>query len=71
MFLIRCIVRTRSAVREFVNKSAANVASVDSLKFQALIKSAASAASLGEAALVANWITAFFFKILGCASSQK
>ena len=34
------------AVREFVNKSAASAASPDHVKFQAVIKSAASAASL-------------------------
>ena len=33
------------AVREFANKSAASAASLDSVKFQAMIKSAASAAS--------------------------
>ena len=33
------------AVREFANKSAASAASLDSVKFQAVIKSAASAAS--------------------------
>ena len=32
-------------VREFANKSAASAASLDSVKFQAVIKSAASAAS--------------------------
>ena len=34
-----------NAVREFVNKSAASAASLDYVKFQAVIKSAASAAS--------------------------
>ena len=34
------------AVREFANKSAASAASPDYLKFEAVIKSAASAASL-------------------------
>ena len=34
------------AVREFANKSAASAASPDYVKFQAVIKSAASAASL-------------------------
>ena len=47
------------AVREFANKSAASAASPDYVKFQAVIKSAASAASLAEAALAADWITAF------------
>ena len=36
------------AVREFANKSAASAASPDYVKFQAVIKSAASAASLRE-----------------------
>ena len=48
------------AVREFANKSAASAASPDYVKFQAVIKSAASAASLAEAVLAADWITAFF-----------
>ena len=37
--------RNGNAVREFANKSAASAASPDSVKFQAVIKSAASAAS--------------------------
>ena len=35
-------------VREFANKSAASAASLDYIKFQAVIKSAASAASLAH-----------------------
>ena len=50
-----------NAVRESANKSAASAASKDYVKFQAVIKSAASAASLAEAALAADWITAFFY----------
>ena len=38
--------RYGNAVREFANKSAASAASPDYVKFQAVIKSAASAASL-------------------------
>ena len=44
-----------------MNKSAASAASLDYLKFQAVIKSAASAASLVEAAIAADLITSFFF----------
>ena len=49
-----------SAVREFADKSAASAASPEYVKFQAVIKSAASAASLAEAALAADLFTAFF-----------
>ena len=38
--------RNGNAVREFANKSAASAASPDSVKFQAVIKPTASAASL-------------------------
>ena len=41
-----------------VNKSAASAATPGYVKFQAVIKSAASAASLAEAALAADLITA-------------
>ena len=60
--LIHIIARTHCffADREFFNKSAASAASLDYVKFQAVIKSAASAASLTEAALAADWITTFF-----------
>ena len=58
-------------VRESANKSAASAASPDYVKFQAVIKSAASAASLAEAALAADLITAMFFAIFGRASGQK
>ena len=60
-----------NAVREFVNKSAASTASLDYVKFQAVIKSAASAASLLEAALAADWITAFFSQFLGALAPKK
>ena len=41
-----CLLGSFLRVREFVNKSAASAASPDCVKFQAVIKSAASAASL-------------------------
>ena len=53
-------VRQLFGVRESMNKSAASAGSRDYVKFQAVIKSAAGAASLAEAALVADWITACF-----------
>ena len=57
--------------REFANKSAASAASRDYVKFQAVIKSAASAASLAEAALAADWITAFFSQFLAALAAKK
>ena len=58
-------------VRESVNKSAASAASLVYVKFQAVIKSAASAAALAEAALAADWITAFFVQFLGALAPKK
>ena len=49
-----------NGVQESVNKLAASAASPDCAKFQAVIMSAASAASLAEAALAADWIMAIF-----------
>ena len=60
-----------NAVREFANKSAASPASPDYVKIQAVIKSAASAASLAEAALAADWITAFFSQFLAALAAKK
>ena len=57
---VRCSDSACNGVRESVNKLAASAASLDYVKFQAVIKSAASAASLAEAALAADLITAFF-----------
>ena len=54
-----------------MNKSAASAASPDYVKFQAVIKSAASAASLAEAALAADLITAIFFQFLSALAAQK
>ena len=60
------------AVREFAHKSAAFAASPDYLKFQAVIKSAASAASLRGGRASGDWITAIFsqtvIKILDSAA---
>ena len=60
-----------NGVREFMNQSAASAASPDYVKFQAVIKSAASAASLAEAALAADLITAFFSQILATLAAKK
>ena len=49
------------AVREFVNKSAASAASLDYVKFQAVIKSAASAASLCGGRASGRLDCVFFF----------
>ena len=55
-----------------MNQSAASAASPDSVKFQAVIKSAASAASIrGEAALAADWVTAFFAQCFGAQAPKK
>ena len=59
------------AVREFVNKSAASAASLDYVKFQAVIKLAASAVSLAEAALAVDLITALFLQLLAVLAAQK
>ena len=45
VILLRHYVLSTDTVRELVNKSAASAASLDYVKFQAVIKSAASAAS--------------------------
>ena len=58
-------------VREFVNKSAASTASPDYVKFQAVIKSAASAASLRGGRATGRLDHDLFFAIFGRASGQK
>ena len=58
------------AVRESANKSAASAASPDYVKNQAVIKSAASAASLAEATLAADLITAFFLQFLAALAAN-
>ena len=59
------------AVREFANKSAASAASRDYVKFQAVIKSAASAASLRGGRASGRLDHGFFCAIFGRASGQK
>ena len=53
-----------------MNKSAASAASLDYVKFQAVIKSAASA-SLVEAAVAADWITAVFVQFLAALATKN
>ena len=59
------------AVREFVNKSAASAASPDYVRFQAVIKSAASAASLRGGRASGRLDHGFFCAIFGRASGPK
>ena len=59
------------AVREFANKSAASAASLDYVKFQAVIKSAASAASPPGGRASGRLDHGFFGAISGRASGQK
>ena len=55
-----------------MNKSAASAASPDYVKFQAVIKSAAIAQPpFAEAALAADWITAFFPQFLAALAANK
>ena len=58
------LVGNHSRLARPASKSAASAASPDYVKFQAVIKSAASAASLVEAALAADWIIAFSVQFL-------
>ena len=60
-----------TAVREFANKSAASAASPDYVKFQAVNKSAASAASLSRRPRWRPTGSRLFFVIFGRASGQK
>ena len=59
------------AVRDFADKSAACAASPDYVKFQAVIKSAASAASLRGGRASGRLDHGLFFAIFGCTSGQK
>ena len=59
------------AVRESANKSAARAASPVYVKFQAVIKSAASAASLRGGRASGRLDHGLFFAIFGRASGQK
>ena len=54
-----------------MNKSAASAASLDSVKFQAVIKSAASAASLPGGRASGRLDHIFFFALFGRASGPK
>ena len=58
-------------VRESVNESASSAASPDYVKIQAVIKSAASAASLCGGRASGRLDHDVFFAIFGCASGQK
>ena len=59
------------AVRDFVNESAASAASLDYGKFQAVIKSAASAASPRAGRASGRLDHGFLCAIFGRASAQK
>ena len=58
-------------VSEFVKKSAASAASLDSVKFQAVIESAANAASLCGGHASGRLDNDLFFAIFGRASGQQ
>ena len=60
-----------ATVREFVNKSAASAASGDYVKSEAVIKSAASAASLRGGRASGRLDHGFSFAMFGRASGQK
>ena len=77
-FVLVCIrqavlqkVEAYHAVREFANKSAASAASLDYVKFQAVIKSAASAASVRGGRASGRLDHDYFFAIFGRASGQQ
>ena len=59
------------AVRESVNKSAASAASPDYVKFQAVIKSAASAASLRGGRASGRLDHGNFFEVLYTLAAKK
>ena len=59
------------AVREFANKSAASAASPDYVKFQAVIKSAASAASLRGGRASGRLDHDFFSQFLAALAAKK
>ena len=63
---------SKNAVRELVNKSAASAASLEYVKFQAVIQSAAIAQPpLAEAALAADLIKSFFLHFLAVPAANK
>ena len=59
------------AVREFLNKSAASAASPDYVKFQAVIKSAASAASLRGGRASGRLDHSLFSQFLAALAAKK
>ena len=59
------------AVRESVNKSAASAASLDYVNFQAVIKSAASAASMRGGRASGRLDHGFFLQFLAALAAQK
>ena len=60
-----------NAVREFANKSAASAASPDSVKFQAVIKSAASAGSLREGRPSGHLDHVYFSQLLAALAAKN
>ena len=62
---------TSNAAGESANKSAASAASPDFVKFQAVVKSAASAASLRGGRTSGRLDHGFFLATFGRASGQK
>ena len=66
-----CIWLACCGVREFVKKSAASAASPDHVKFQAVIKSAASAASLRGGRASGRFDHGLLFAFFGRASGQN
>ena len=60
-----------NAVREFANKSAASAASPDYAKFRAVIKSAASAASLCGGRASGRLDHGFFVQFLAALAAKK
>ena len=68
---MRCNNMEGNAVREFANKSAASAASLDYVKFEAVINSAASAASLRGGRASNRLDHVFFPAFFGCVGGQK
>ena len=63
--------QTSDAVREFANKSAASAASLVYVKFQAVIKSAASAASLRGGRASGRLDHGFFLQFWAALAAKK
>ena len=64
-------IRTSNEVRKSVNKSAASAASLDYVKFQAVIKSATSAASLRGGRASGRVDHGFFVQFLAALAAKK